>query len=312
MAWFVLLCSLAVGLAALAIGPWSLGHLLPGLPFVPFAVLSIVSGLLYCNLELQNRLVQAREQASYAARLNIGRASISITLAIVFVVVLHWGAAGLISAEVASYGVLALVAAYYLRPELKGRFRMPMLRSSLAYGVAMLPGDFVGSMTPLVTRGILAGVKSVAATGVLSVATKFAQPLTILAYAFQAAFNPIYFSMRKEETAASMQRLAVTARNVWALAIFGSWSRSFGAVVDRVHDASQLSCGRGVAADLGREFFGDDHKLAIRHRDLLQQADLVGARRRVQCRGGGHSGFGDYRRQIRGGRHRLGHVGRGF
>jgi O-antigen/teichoic acid export membrane protein len=222
VAWFVLLCSLAVALAALAIGPWLLGRLLPGLPFVPFAVLSIVSGLLYCNLELQNRLVQAREQASYAARLNIGRASISITLAIVFVVVLHWGAAGLLSAEVASYGVLALVAAYYLRPELTGRFRWPMLRSSLAYGVAVLPGDFVGSLTPLVTRGILAGAKSVAATGVLSVATKFAQPLTIVAYAFQAAFNPIYFSMRKEDTAEGLQRLAVTARNVWALAIFGA------------------------------------------------------------------------------------------
>jgi O-antigen/teichoic acid export membrane protein len=222
VAWFVLFCSGAVALAALVIGPWALGHLLPGLPFIPFAVLSILSGLLYCNLELQNRLVQAREQASYAARLNIGRASISISLAVVFVVVLHWGAAGLLSAEVASYGVLALVAAHYLRPELKGRFRWPMLRSSLAYGAALLPGDFAGSLTPLVTQGILANVKSMAAAGVLTVASKFAQPLTILAYAFSAAFNPIYFSMRKEGTAAGLQRLAVTARNVWALAIFGA------------------------------------------------------------------------------------------
>ena len=221
VAWFLLLCSVTVGLIAFVIGRRVLGYFIPELPFIPFAVLAIVSGLLYCNMELQDRLVQAREQSSYAARLNIGRASISIVLALLLVV-LHWGAAGVISAEVASYGVLTLVAAYYLRPELKGRFRWPMLRSSMAYGMAMLPGDFVGSVTPLVTRGILTVAKSVSATGALSFAGKFTQPLTILGTAFQTAFNPIYFSMRKESTAAGMQRLAVTARNVWALAVFGA------------------------------------------------------------------------------------------
>jgi len=222
IAWFVLICSVAVALAAFAIGPWLLGHLIPGLPFVPFAVLSILSALLTCNSELQNRLVQAREQSSYAARLNLGRASISIVLAVTFVAVLHWGAAGMLSAEVASYGVLSLVAAYYLRSDLTGRFRRPMLRSSLAYGAAMMPGDFADSLTPLVTRGILTKVDSLDATGVLGIATRFTQPLTILAVAFQTAFNPIYYSMRKESTAAVMHRLAVTARNVWALAIFGA------------------------------------------------------------------------------------------
>ena len=222
VAWFLLVCSLTVAGTALLIGPWLLGYFIPKLPFIPFALLGILSAILYCNMELQNRLVQAREQAAYAARLNIGRASISIALAVLFVVLLHWGAAGMLSAEVVSYGVLALVAAGYLRPELAGRFRWSMLRSSFAYGMALLPGDFIQGLIPLVTRAILAGVKGVAATGVLSVAIKFTQPLTILGTAFQTAFNPIYFSMRKESTAAGMQRLAMTARNVWALAIFGA------------------------------------------------------------------------------------------
>ena len=222
VAWFVLICSVAVALTALVIGPLLLGYFIPELPFVPFAILAILSGLLSCNKELQDRLVQAREQSSYAARLNIGRASISMVLALLFVVVLRRGAAGYMAAEVASFLALALVAAWYLWPDLKGRFRWSMLRSSLAYGSAMLPGDFAGSITPLVTRGMLTVAKSVSATGALSFATRFTQPLTMLGTAFSTAFNPIYYSTRKESTPLGMQRLAETARNVWAIAVFGA------------------------------------------------------------------------------------------
>ena len=154
--------------------------------------------------------------------MNIGRASISISLAVLFVLGLRWGAVGMLSAEVASYGVLMLIAAIYLRPELTGRFRMPMLRSSLSYGLAMLPGDFVSTLTPLVTRSLLSGVKSIAALGILTTAMKFMQPaLNILISAFQMAYNPIYFSVRKQVDAgaAGLNRLAVTARNVWATAV---------------------------------------------------------------------------------------------
>jgi O-antigen/teichoic acid export membrane protein len=41
----------------------------------------------------------------------------------------------------------------------------------------------------------------------------------MLGLAFQQAYNPIYFSIRKEETAAGMRRLAETARNVWAASV---------------------------------------------------------------------------------------------
>jgi O-antigen/teichoic acid export membrane protein len=218
VAWFLLGSSLVVGLIALVVCPWILGALIPGLP-LPFAFLAVLSGIAYVNSELQSRLVQAREQSSYQARLNICRASISIALAILFVVVLRTGAAGMLGAEVVSYGVLALVAIYYLRSELRGRFRRSMLRSSLAYGWGMMPADFVGSLTPLVTKGVLTGAATAAATGVLGLAIRVTQPLALVGMAFQTAYNPIYFSVRKEESATGLQRLSVTARNVWTAAV---------------------------------------------------------------------------------------------
>jgi O-antigen/teichoic acid export membrane protein len=41
----------------------------------------------------------------------------------------------------------------------------------------------------------------------------------MLGLAFQTAYIPVYFSVRKEGTVAGLERLAVTARNVWAAAV---------------------------------------------------------------------------------------------
>jgi O-antigen/teichoic acid export membrane protein len=218
IAWFLLASSLTVGVVAMAVCPWFIAKLIPGLP-LSFAFLAILSGIAFCISELQSRLVQAREQSAYQARLNVGRASVSIALAILFVVMLRWGAIGILAAEVVSYGALALIAISYLKCELTGRFRGSMLKSSLVYGWAMMPADFVGSLTPLVTKGVLTGAATAAATGVLGLAIRVTQPLALIGTAFQTAYVPIYFSIRKEDTSAGSERLALAAQNVWSAAV---------------------------------------------------------------------------------------------
>ena len=185
-----------------------------------------------------------------------------------------------------------------------------MLRSSLAYGMAMVPGDFAGSLTPLVTRGILTVSKSVADTGILGIATRLTQPLTIMRFAFQTAFNPIYFSLRKRSTAAEIQSLAVTA-HVWALAIFGALWRGIGGTIGSSLVAERLSPGGKIATDRGRGFFGNGHQLFVQSRDLLQQADMVGAGRGLQFRGGRYYGFLANRRSLWGGWRGLGNCSAG-
>lgn len=226
VSWYLLASSLVVGLITLGICPWLLATVIPGLP-APLAFLTVLGGIAMCNGELQGRLVQAREQSAYMARLNVGRASISIALVVLFVVALRWGAVGMVSAETVSWAVLTLVAIYYLRRELRGRFKFSMLKSSLTYSWAMMPGDFVGNLTPLVTNVMLADAQSTAANGLYSLALRVTQPLTMLAIAFQQAYNPIYFSIRKEDTEAGLKRLANTSRNVWAAAVGCAIASSF-------------------------------------------------------------------------------------
>ena len=115
---FLFWCSLDCGRRGWLAFPW-VGRLIPGLPLFPFALLAVLSMFFYANQELQGRLVQAREQSGYAARLNIGRASISISLAVLCVLPQRSCGSECCRLEVASYGVLMLIAGMiYLRPEL--------------------------------------------------------------------------------------------------------------------------------------------------------------------------------------------------
>jgi O-antigen/teichoic acid export membrane protein len=218
VAWYLLASSLVVGLITLAICPWVLAYLVPGLP-MSLAFLSVMGGIAMCNGELQGRLVQAREQSGYQACLNIGRASVSLALVVLFVIVFRTGAPGMVASEVVSYGILALVAIWYMRNELRGRFQKSMLKSSLVYSWAMMPGDFVGNLTPLATAALLSGAQTTAANGLYFLVLRVTQPLTMLGMAFAQAYNPIYYSTRKEGTEAGIKRLADTARNVWAAAV---------------------------------------------------------------------------------------------
>jgi O-antigen/teichoic acid export membrane protein len=219
IACFLLASSAIVALGTFLIGPWLLGRLLPDLPFYPYAVLAIFSSLIGCNQNLQDRLVQAREQAPYAAKLTVGRATVSILLTLIFVVIFQWGALGMILAELIAAGLFFIQAIRYLKPDLTGSFQLPLLKPTLAYSMGILPSHFIGSVAPLITRSFLANADSLAAVGLLGLASRFTQPLTILGFAFQNAFIPVYFSVRNEKTEKSLSALANTAQNVWLGAI---------------------------------------------------------------------------------------------
>jgi O-antigen/teichoic acid export membrane protein len=73
----------------------------------------------------------------------------------------------------------------------------------------------MGFIAPFVTRLILADAQTLDAVGQLGMANRFTLPLMVFASAFQTAFMPIYFSLRKDESAKNTDTLARTARFLW-------------------------------------------------------------------------------------------------
>jgi O-antigen/teichoic acid export membrane protein len=219
IARFMILSSLAIGMLALLV-TWFFGNvLIPHLPFYPFVVLAVVGSLVASNSDLQRRLIEAREQSAYSARLSVAFSVADIILTLLLVIVFRLGVLGVVLSQVIVNVFFFFQARRYLKPDLQGSFRGDMLRPSLLYAAGILPSHFMGTFSPLVTRSILAGVNSLTAVGILAIASRFTLPLFMLLTAFNSAYLPVYFSVRKEGTPESLNRLAATARNVWSLAV---------------------------------------------------------------------------------------------
>jgi O-antigen/teichoic acid export membrane protein len=223
---YVTTISLAVNAAGVVVGGLALavlwffgGKLVPGVEFWPFVVLGVISAVLTSNSDLQRRLIQVREQSSYSAKLSVATAAVNILLSIALVAGLRWGALGLITGVVVANAIFFIQARLYLAPDLKGRFRRDMLADSSKYAIAILPGHIVSNLAPVATRSVLATVDSLAAVGVFGIANRFASPLGLLAAAFNSAYLPVYFALRKEGTAEAHKRVADTAQAVWLLAM---------------------------------------------------------------------------------------------
>jgi O-antigen/teichoic acid export membrane protein len=122
-------------------------------------------------------------------------------------------------ADLIAAAVLFVQAGRYLLPNLRGRFQPAMMRTSVIYGLGILPSHLVYNLAALVTGSILADQRGMGPVGELGVAENFMRPLTVLASACQTAFVPIYFSLRSDHTPKNVDTLVQTARFIWAAAI---------------------------------------------------------------------------------------------
>ena len=222
VAWFLRVSAIGVGAIVLVI-LYFWGHrLVPGLPFMPFAVLTVVVSALSVNSDLQRRLVQVRRQSAYSAKLSIANSLLSIALAITFVVGLRWGALGMLAAQAITGCAFLVNATMYLWPDLKGTTRPRILKESIHYGTGIFASHLMANGGPLVSRALLAGVASISSVGLYALANRVTSPLSILSQAFQTAYVPEYFAARKDGSAGALQSLAKAESSFWTVGVQGT------------------------------------------------------------------------------------------
>ena len=217
---FLIFSSISIGVLAVVVLLLVGDSLVPGLPFFPFVVLVAVTAAATGNIDLQRRLIQAREQSSYSAKLSIVFAVTGTALAILFVVGLGWGAKGMVLSGTVTAVLFFLQAQYYLWQDVKGKFRLGMLGSTTNYAMGALPAGVMGTSTPLAMRSLLSGFSSVGAVGLFGLANRFTLPLAFMGAAFNRAYFPVYCSVREEATSDSLSRLAAVERGVWLAGVF--------------------------------------------------------------------------------------------
>lgn len=219
---------------ALLGSPFFLNRFMPEVPFGLMA-LSIVSCFFQGAPEFQRRLLQAREQSAFSARLNIFYGIIAIVLNLLLVVGFKMGAAGILWTNLIVPVVMCVVAFFYHRDDLRGRFRLDKLKAALSYGLPLVPHHIAAWAHQFVGRWVLGSVATVAMVGQLSLAGKIASPIMIMTGAFANAYSPVYFSWRSklsaDEALNEAKRITRTVLILGVLAVFGA--ATFGGFVVR-------------------------------------------------------------------------------
>lgn len=193
---FILLNGAAWTVAALILGYFLTERVFPGFSFFPFAVITIATSLFSLLPELQQRLLQAREQARYTAKLNLTRAAVLTATTVLLVVLLGLGALGMLSALLLTAVVFNVQAFFYLRPLLFGRIVGAHLWASLRYSTGVVGGHLIAAAFPMLLLSILTRRASLAEVGLLAVAARFSSLLTVFNGAFSRALSPVYFAAR--------------------------------------------------------------------------------------------------------------------
>lgn len=220
--FFLIGISLAIALIFLGFGYLAVEKMIPELSFYPFALWIAYEAAASCFINIQNRLIIARQQSRYSMILNIAMTIIGISLSLLFVVYYKMGIYGIILSAVIGTTLFMLQAVYYLWPDLKGKFNKELLKDSLRYGLGILPSHLMSNAVPLINRLFVVALVSMAALGLFGVAVRFASPLVLLTAAFSSAYKPIYYSIRNTGTVESTNNLKVLNEKIWfgALLLF--------------------------------------------------------------------------------------------
>lgn len=218
--WSLLAISIGIGGIICLISYFFLHKLVPGLPFWPFVIIILISGALNTNSEIQKRLIQARKQSGYSAKLSIATSLIGISSAVILVTIFKLEALGIVLAGLIGAIIFFFQAQFYLKKDMGGKFSLKLLIPSFKYSINILPSHLVTPFGNLLSRSLLSGFASITAVGIYSLASRFITPLYLISDAFSSAFIPIYFEARKKDSPEVYQKLEETCKKIWLISLF--------------------------------------------------------------------------------------------
>ena len=158
------------------------------------ALAAIAAG---CNVVLQCRLVlwQNEQRPIANVALQFAGSLLNVSLSLVAVLALGWGAMGrivgatLAGVIVAAFAVLLLVTARQVRLQL----RWSDARSLIGFGAPLVPHSMAGVMLSNADRFVVSAMLGPATLGTYGAAAQLGAIMSILADAFVKAFNPWLF-----------------------------------------------------------------------------------------------------------------------
>ena len=196
---YYLVASNTVAVVLLTIlGPWLAPWITPGISFFPLGMLAVLFAATTAFHTLGERKLQAEQRPIAYGGFALVRVGLSIGVVVTFIVGLDRGVLGKLEADVIWGAALAVVAFLVIRPVSPRRFSTSILRSSLSYGLPLVPHALAALTGGMIARLLLNGMVGVAAVGVYSMGFRLAWAANVIATALNQAYAPIYVLALKE------------------------------------------------------------------------------------------------------------------
>jgi len=140
---FLTLWSFGLGITLTIFGSPLFALISPGVKFYPLMLMGIWTVVLDVMPDVFRRLCQAREYSRLYSVVTVGKFLISVVLTLALVVGMNLGVLGVLLASLMSSVLFFGVSCYLLLPDLTFDFQWSRLKSSIKYGIPMIPPPFI-------------------------------------------------------------------------------------------------------------------------------------------------------------------------
>lgn len=191
----------------------------PGISFIPFLLLMVVSQAFSPIYALYQKSLQARQEGARFAANNLAWFFANVGLTLLFVVAFRWGAAGVLGANLAVNLVFAGIAALRFLPQVKLGIDRTQAREALAYSLPLVPHQLAGKIGGTFDRLFLNGSTSASATGLYNVGAQLSGMLATAAAAVNQAYSPWFFEKAegKQDSRDQVRRVAYALTDLYVL-----------------------------------------------------------------------------------------------
>src|SRR5699024_3274000 len=177
--------------------------------FFPYVFIALITVLFIILHRIHQDIMQAMQQGRKLTLINLAVFFITVIFNVTFIVILQYGAVGMLLAQL----IVMFGYAFYIVYDLRKNnlftvcLDLKILWSALKYSIPLIPHNLSTRLASFVSRVLLNIGGAVATVGLYSVSMQFSQLIDTVQSSVNKAFQPWFFEMMKESNKKSKEQI---------------------------------------------------------------------------------------------------------
>lgn len=190
---FVIGLNLVLSIVLMFIGPFLFRSIGSNIDFYPYIFLGVITNFFNILTILPSALYRVKERPGPLTLVNIIRSALTLGLTVVFVVVLHFKATGILITNVIVNGSFSVFFLYVTIKNSVFNINWTQLKEALLFSLPLVPSTIAGYLYTMADRILIDKYVNLTALGIYSTASTFALMLQVVTYGVYRAIEPYFF-----------------------------------------------------------------------------------------------------------------------